>query len=165
MSGWPVALIGGAPLHCEEHRELELLGVGKAQSWSSYKDDPAAPTQPDLQGEQLSPKLDGVTAAYRELQLAHHQVYLGLLADQQRALEARGGKVSAEIAQINATIAFWTGVGGAVDSTAKHGKNFTSGKMGAAANRKIGGPLGNDGRRHGKRALEDAMNHARQHDA
>jgi hypothetical protein len=144
--------------------DTPLLGVGKAQSWSSYKDDPAAPSQPNLQGEQLSPKLDGVVAAYRELQLAHHQVYLGLLADQKRELDARGGRISAEISQLNATIAFWTGVGGTVDKTAKHTKHFTSGKMGAAADRKIGGALGNDGRHHGQRALEDALQHRRQHE-
>jgi len=38
MSGWPVALIGGAPLHCEEHREMEealsaARAAGRPLAW------------------------------------------------------------------------------------------------------------------------------------
>lgn len=93
--------------------DAKLLGDRKQQSWGTRNDDPTATSkaQPELKGEQLTPKLDSVGDAYRELQVAHFNVYKGLLNDQKHALEAESGKVTEEINSINEVIEFWAGMG------------------------------------------------------
>ncbi|MBV8761815.1 MAG: hypothetical protein JO257_31255 [Deltaproteobacteria bacterium] len=93
--------------------DAKMLGDGKKQSWGTRNDDPSATSkaQPELKGEQLTPKLGGVADAYRELQVAHHGIYKGLLNDQKHALEAESGAVTGEINEINEVIEFWAGMG------------------------------------------------------
>jgi len=139
--------------------DAKVLGNNNDQSWSSRNDDPTAVThkaRPELGGEQLGPKLDGVKDAYNELRVAHHGVYLGLLDDQKAMLQAKAGQVSAEIAQLNQVIAFWTGATGFVSKAGGYAKDAAIGATGDAIARKTRP----DGSRHGKKAAKDALDHA-----
>jgi hypothetical protein len=146
--------------------DAKVLNNNK-QSWSTHQDDARAKSsaQPALHGDPITAKFDSVTHAYNDLQVAHLGVAQALLSDRKIALTAAEGKVSAEIAAIDNTIAFWSEMGdvqatvrtyaGKSEKYAKKVEQHQGDVVGATFGGKAQG-----GDRHAKKELEHAQDKA-----
>jgi prefoldin subunit 5 len=133
--------------------DAKVLGPNNDQSWSSRTDNPDAVSdaEPTLQGAAISPLLADIQDAYKDLQVAHHAIYRGLLEDQAQLLDGDISKVGGELAQLNATIAFWSGMAGFVEQMVPTVKGIATGKTGKGIDAKFEGAD-----RYGYRQAKDA---------
>ncbi|HEY4241887.1 MAG TPA: hypothetical protein VGM88_18830 [Kofleriaceae bacterium] len=93
--------------------DAKVIGAHGHTSWSTRLDDPAAIShaQPELHGESLEPRLDGITEAMRSVQVAYNGVYQVLVAERGQRLRAERGKLTAEVSEIDELIEFWSQLG------------------------------------------------------
>ncbi len=131
-----------------------VLGPANKQSWSTRGDDTKAHAEarPVLEGEAITGKLTHAKEMYQALLLAHMGVYEGLLEDKRQVLKGDRARTAGAIAEINETIQFWAGLGGFVDTAIGHAAPLATGETAA----KIDGALVNEGRAHGRDALDQA---------
>lgn len=137
----------------------KVLGDDKKTSYAHRADDKTATSkaQPQLNGEQLTPKLDSITAAYREVQTASDGVYLSLLRDKEAALVATKGEVTEEIGRINEVIEFWAGLAETGQGAYKKAKPIVNGSAVNKVEKKLG-----DGSGHAKKEYKAAGKAAKQ---
>jgi hypothetical protein len=136
--------------------DAKVLGAGKAQSWSTRQDDATATSraQPILKNEEVTPKLEALTLAHRELQTAHLEVTRALLEDRQDALAGEEGKITHEVEEIEKTIEFWTSLaetGQTMHGYAKKGEKYA---------KKVEKWQGGDGHRNANKELKQAKKDA-----
>jgi len=136
--------------------DAKMLGAQGKTSWSERMRDPSVKSdaKPTLEGTEMSPQLQGLTEAYRNLQTAHMDVYRSLLKDRKKAVDADIGNVQTQVAEINNVIAFWTQLGGVADAAIPHVNSAIHADQALTA--KIGSGAGK-----GKAALHDAEKHAK----
>lgn len=121
--------------------DAKVLGKNNDQSWSSRTghSDAVSQAQPMLEGTEATPEIKGLQDAYKALQLAHYGIYQGLLEDRKAILAGDRAKVGGAIAEINGTIAFWTGLAGFVESSWKPASSAADGSYARALDQKFDG--------------------------